>query len=581
MNLAMVPGPSLSKASTWQYQQQAIDAEIKSLEESLLALRHRRNKLAPISSLPTEIIAAIFYLLREQPDINLALPVAHVCHLWRQITLDHPLFWSRLDFTTVSPAGATEILARAGMVPLYLEAEVPANRWNKARFAAFQKKLRTHSSHIYRLRISAEQHHLNRTLKGLISPAPTLEHLSLSVEYYQDPWREVYVPDTLFDATTPRLSSLELYNCSISWKSPLLKSLKHFETIRCSRIVRPSLTEWLDALGEMPQLRNLLLHKASPSTSLFPFHVNRTVTLPSLARLDISDSELFCGLALAHLVLPSLTSLRLCVTVTSDPTVGVDRVVQEILRFLPYVAQHAHGPQNTEPLQRVIISHEWTRLVIHAWPMLNIDDIESDATLSERLALSITDYNVRFLNDHVTILDAVIAALPLDSLVALTAPCNTQFGFDENFWRRHVSRWPLLRHVHLAPFPALGFREMLLQDSGGRECPLLPLLTKLELIDGVLSARGTHLLYDTLMKRMEQGVPLEVLDLRSCTATGLAIRLLSEIVVDVWGPEKLENIRTDGPMDLTWDGAYSFVSDEDSEEEDNRWYPHDAEYSDD
>jgi hypothetical protein len=84
-----------------------------------------------------------------------------------------------------------------------------------------------------------------------------------------------------------------------------------------------------------------------------------------------------------------------------------------------------------------------------------------------------------------------------------------------------------------------------------------------------------------LMKRVEQGVPLEVLDLRSCTATGLAIRLLSEIVVDVWGPENLENIRTNGPMDLTLDGASSFVSDDDSEEEYNRWFLHDAEYSDD
>ena len=108
---------------------------------------------------------------------------------------------------------------------------------------------------------------------------------------------------------------------------------------------------------------------------------------------------------------------------------------------------------------------------------------------------------------------------------------------------------------------------MLLQDSGGRECPLLPLLTELELIGNTLSARRTRLLCDTLMKRVEQGVPLEVLDLRSCNATNLAIRLLSEIVVDVWGPENLESIRTDGPMDLTWYRAHSFVSDDDSEED--------------
>ncbi|KAF8259748.1 hypothetical protein EI94DRAFT_1614380, partial [Lactarius quietus] len=110
-------------AISWENQQKAIDAEIKSLEESIHALKHRRNALAPISSLPTEIMASIFFLLRlparyEEPDIRDALCVTHVCHRWREISLDSPLFWSRVDFATVSPAGAMEILARAKMAPL-------------------------------------------------------------------------------------------------------------------------------------------------------------------------------------------------------------------------------------------------------------------------------------------------------------------------------------------------------------------------------------------------------------------------------------------------------------------------------
>ena len=490
MNLTTDPVASPSKESTWQYQQQVIDVEIESLEKSLRALRQRRNTLSPISSLPTEVIAAIFYLLCEQPDVYLVLPVSHVCSRWREIALDHPLLWSHLNFAAVSQAGAAEILARSGMVPLYLEAQVPSHRWQDARFVAFQKELQPHVSHTCRLRLRASPSHLNRILEGLISPAPILEHLSLSIECYGP---QVSVPDSLFNATAPKLSSLELFDCSISWKSPLLKSLKNLEIIRLSRIVRPSLSDWLDALDEMSQLKSLFLDSASPSTSLFPFDIKRTVTLPSLARLHISDSELDCALALAHLVLPSLTSL--CVTTTSDqPT------LDEVQKMLSYVAQHSHGPQDTQPLQSVIISHEWSRLIIKAWPMPNIDDAEGDKTLSERLALSIS-------NLQITILDVVIAALPLDSLVTLSAPSNSQFGFDEHCWRRHVSRWPLLRHVHLAPLPARGFREMLLQDSGGRECPMFPLLTTLELIDGALSARRTHLLCEMLMKRVEQGVP--------------------------------------------------------------------------
>ena len=107
---------------------QAIDTEIKSFEGSIRALRRRRNALAPVSSLPTEIIETIFSLshvpgtlppstLDGKPDHLPWLRVAHVCHQWREIALNQPLFWSHVDFNAVSSAGAAEILTRAKMVP--------------------------------------------------------------------------------------------------------------------------------------------------------------------------------------------------------------------------------------------------------------------------------------------------------------------------------------------------------------------------------------------------------------------------------------------------------------------------------
>jgi hypothetical protein len=119
---------------------QALDAEIRSLEESILesmgvlsTLRHRRNVLAPVSSLPTEVITPIFSFVRlsgtpqpgKKPDHLAWLYVSHVCHHWREIALDLPLFWSHVDFTNLTLAGAAEILARAKMAPLHLEARLP------------------------------------------------------------------------------------------------------------------------------------------------------------------------------------------------------------------------------------------------------------------------------------------------------------------------------------------------------------------------------------------------------------------------------------------------------------------------
>jgi hypothetical protein len=174
------------------------------------------------------------------------------------------------------------------------------------------------------------------------------------------------------------------------------------------------------------------------------------------------------------------------------------------------------------------------------------------------------------------VFDAVMAALPLDSLVTLASPDRLSLSpfFDKQVWLHHAQRWPLLQHVSLAPSAASGFREMLLEDNGGRESPLLPSLTKIDLVDASLSARRTFSLCDALMKRVEQGVPLETLDLRTCISTSRAVELLSEIVVDVRGPD--ETLEAKAQMVSMWNSAARghFVEDyssglEDDDDEDN------------
>ncbi|KAI9453537.1 hypothetical protein BJY52DRAFT_1418220 [Lactarius psammicola] len=536
-----------------EYLLQAIDAEIKSLEGSIRGLKHRRNALAPISSLPTEVVATIFSFLRvprasspftlgKKPDHLAWLRVAHVCHQWREIALDQPHFWSHVDFATFSSAGAAEILARAKTVPLHLEARVPIGHWDDIRFSAFQKELQDCLSRICHLSISAEPIHLHNTLKGLVSPAPTLEYLSLSREVYPNiiTIQRVFIPDTLFDGSTPRLSCLELGNCDFNWTSPLFKNLKHLEIRKVSP--RPKLADWLDALDGMPQLKTLSLHWASPHAppgAAFPFDIERTVTLPNLTHLDISASVANSAFALAHLFLPALTSL--CLTARSC------RWGDDIQGIFPYVARHAHVPGDTQPLQSVLICGELTRVDILAWTVPDIDVGVHDritlrrATPSARVAFSVTRKTLLTPRNYMGIFNAAMAALPLDSLVTLTVQKHT--WLDAQSWLRHVPRWPLLQRVRLAPSAARGFREMLLEDNGRSEGPLLPSLTKLVLVNTELNAPRTLHLYDALMKRVEQRVPLETLDLRACHATNRVVELLSEIVVDVLSPEETPETR--------------------------------------
>ena len=605
IDLAMDP----SQTNSPEYQRQLIDAEIKLLEQSILELKCRRNALAPVSSLPTEIITIIFSYLRlpgsspaATPAVSSLLPnkaiadlffssrlpgapplgrlpdhplswlhAAQVCHQWREIALNHPPFWSNVDFTNLTLAGAVEILAQAKNSPLYLEARIPIASWDHARMNAFTMELQTRVSQICYLSINAKPFGLLKVFDGLSFPAPNLEYLSVS----QPVVPEGTLPHTLFGGVTPRLSSLKLHDIDIDWESPLLKGLRYLE-IRATDAVAWENSNWLNALCKMPQLEKLVLHSvcvmANPAQP--PLDIQCAV-LPSLTHMDISAAAGNCAITLSSLSLPALT--RLCVTLHSHFPFGSD-----IPDMLPSLSRHTHGPQDVEPVQSVLISSERTRATILAWPEpdINIDVYDPFAllsvALSARIALSTTGGHP---GSRYFLRDRAIESLPLERIVTLTA--QHRLRLDERFWLIHAPKWPLLQCVRLAPPEACGFIEMLLQDRGGRENPLLPSLTELVLIDVQFSARRTDRLCDALMKRVEQGVPLETLDLRKCHATDFAVSLLSEIVVYVWAPaETLEM----GVFRCSWDAATggSFVIEEDhsdgsnSSDENMAWEPEEA-----
>jgi hypothetical protein len=541
-----------SQVNSRECLQQTIGTELASLEElESIQARLRHNALLPISSLiPPEVLAAIFSLLcPPSPDTSrnpvyypshhrqlARLRVSHVCHQWCEIALNHPLLWSHVDFTDLSLAGTTEILIRAKSVPLYLEARLPDydDLWDDSQYTPFRQEVQKRIPSVRHLIISAGIFYLHRTLEELVSPAPTLESLSLySHGGYQNTGRmtgdHLVVPPTLFNGSAPRLSRLELRNCEISWRSPLLKGLTHLEMLSPPAKARPNLTAWLDALDEMPQLQTLALHSFSPIAPPFPFDVKRAAILPSLTHLELFSFPEDCALVLAHLDLPSLAVLS--VTVCShDPDMQV---------LLPYVTRHAYGPQDTQPLQSVLIFNDGNQAYILAWPMPDIHArVQCLSTIvavapPTRVALSFTCTEWFSPTIRLAVIDAAMAALPLDGLITLIVEDLTTFP-EKQFWLRHSPRWPLLRRIQLAGCVLHGFTEMLLDDNGGRESPLLPSLTEL-----VLAWNLSEDWVSALTKRMEQGVPLELLDLRLCAphSSQVALRLPSGVAVKILGPE--------------------------------------------
>ena len=565
-----------SQANSHEYLRQAIDDEIRSFEESIRALRHRRNALAPISSLPPEVFATIFSFVRlpdcilAEPDQLACVRVSHVCNQWREIALNQPLLWSHIDFTAVTPAGAAEMLSRARTVPLHLEAMLPVCHRDDSWFNSFQKELQAHVTHTSHLSISAGPLRLRKIFEGFILPAPTLDHLSLSVEEHEHSisQQRVSIPDNIFAGATPKLCCLVLKNCDISWKSPLLRGLIHLDIRTPSVSKKPSLAAWLDMLDEMPQLKTLALDSATPivsNDSSLPPEVHRVVTLPSLIHLELSAYARECGLALAHLALPALNWL--CLMVKSCSWDGSD--VREVL---PYVSRHAHGSQDVQPLQSLFVQSEKSRVHIMAWTKPDIDiELRSPialfvATRSARVTFIATSDFWSPGVDMDVFIDAM-ETLPLNSIVTFTAQDHRRL-LDKEVWLHRVPTWPLLQRVRLTPSAARGLRGLLLEeDHWERENVMLPSLTNLVLVQSTLSACRTLRLCDVLMKRVEQGVPLETLDLRSCLASNRAVELLSEIVVDVLGPA--ETLETKAQCLLTRDDEARglFIPDVDSDEE--------------
>ena len=332
------------------------------------------------------------------------------------------------------------MLARAKRVPLRLEARVTGHHQDDAWFSTFTKEPQAHVSDICHLTIKANPVLLFRTLRGLSSPAPTLEYLSLSMDM-DYPGRQAtyaFIPDTLFNGTTPRLSCLELHKCTTSWKSPLLKGIRHLEICLSSEHLRPSLSDWLDALNEILQLTKLILHSASPIAPPFPSGVERTAILPFLTYLHISSSSAGeCALALSHLILPALAQLHI-------EAMSVLQGGDDVLKLLPYVARHSHGLQYSQPLQNVLIHGDEKHISIIAGPDVDINwPIWVTDTTNAHLALTLTCQGW-WLSDPL-ILKEVIAVLPLENLVKLTA--QNQTPLDKGFWHYHAPRWPLLKYV--------------------------------------------------------------------------------------------------------------------------------------
>jgi hypothetical protein len=298
--------------------QTEIDDELAALKERMRSLRTRRNSLSPISSVPPEILGAIFVHHVQQtqllhapdtPAVLSWLKIGHVCHHWREVTLGTPELWATPFLNSLR--ATEEMLSRSKMVPLKLKTG------RRYRMDCVQKTL----VHIERLQEvslpffnhvfenGATYRCIAEFLDKLSScSAPKLQSLLFEVGFQQTP--RIVIPSSF---PAPNLRSLQIKHCDLSWASSVLTGLTVLSIKNLSPECLPTLDQLISALRRMPALHTLELEDALPALPFQTTSLPRTpramnVRLPHLKQLRLTAKMLEVANVLARIELQESTA---------------------------------------------------------------------------------------------------------------------------------------------------------------------------------------------------------------------------------------------------------------------------------
>lgn len=314
-------------------EQKEIDLKIAELLIQVRILRERRNQLAPISRLPPELLAEIFYLCTPELLDSRSLRYSHVfvsvCRQWRNVGMEAPEIWSTIP--TDVAAEVTEIfLARSRNSPL--DIHVGCDAEDDAVHAVL--------SHIHRIRrLRLDTGNASSFLQRLRDPAPLLTFFANSTSN-----DGIVLPDDFLGLDSPRLSHLQL-DVGISWntmrRGSLVQGLTCLYMTELSAECFPTGLQLREALMEMPSLETLVIHSRDDWSRVPEPVVGRrdiAVTLAKLTVLKLSsyDSSI-CDL-LGYFRVPFNASI----TLTHGPVLDHPSEPHPVLTFLEGHCTRAH-----------------------------------------------------------------------------------------------------------------------------------------------------------------------------------------------------------------------------------------------
>ncbi|KAG1906415.1 uncharacterized protein F5891DRAFT_1274335 [Suillus fuscotomentosus] len=537
-----------------------IDDEIVALEERTRALRTCRNSLSPISSLPPELLSAIFVHHAQQtqclhepdnPDVLSWLIVGHICRHWRGVALGTPELWAT-PFLNSSTA-TDEMLTRSKMAPLNLKIG------RRYRIDAIQKAL----MHIERLQVvsllflhgdTAGHRCIMEFIDKLSScSAPRLKSLALDVGDKQT--SRIVIPNSF---SAPNLCKLQIKHCDLSWASSVLTGLTvlHIKKVSLERL--PTLDELVSALRRMPALHTLTLEDAlptlSPHTVSLP-HTSHTmnVQLLHLKQLRLTAKILEVANVLTCIESPTSEVRLVCRASSGDPNKEwnlslpiISRALESCFKDTPNdFRQVPRSMQLSSPNSCIRLHYSTVRNPL-SWAR---EMPCHDADLSAECPV-ILDFDFP-IEMRRTILSDLGRLIPLGSIEAMY--CDFFFACWDGFWADILTRGGArnLAYMYLrGPNQALeellkslrSRKHSVSRSVGGRSqqgpifSPALSHLVfhDLEFDSSVFNWMRPSDFLDVLMDRVNEGRGLEHLTITSTSGIfARDVQLLREVVADV------------------------------------------------
>jgi len=357
-----------------------LDDEIAKQVEILQALKQRRNEVAPVSSLPVEVLDQIFILLTpcasQLAELRPLIAITQVCRRWRSYALSSPRLWR----TTVLDSGewTREMLVRSRTALLTVHCVEPEPwQWGRS-LANLPKVLHRHGHRLGSLRVTIPAEGV-----GIIQswPKGTVRLESLAINFVQ----QTALPDALV-VHFPRLKKLSLLQSVFSW-DPVV-NYPHLTSLSLTtHDQRGEMPHFLDAIRQMPQLQELEIFDSLPTPPTKDLPVAQSaIPLPHLKMLRLTDTMARIAYFMRHFTLSALHNVALHVS-SPDAQYSSNERAKMFVDSITRIGLDLRPDPEGAPQKLILELETWAITLVRCFARIVPNDDTADPAPSVNLSL--------------------------------------------------------------------------------------------------------------------------------------------------------------------------------------------------